>query len=73
MELGEESELDGQGRVSLSTDLRRELKLTDQPVKIVARSGVVDVLSEAMFASMLGDAKTLDQDALTRLRMAGLK
>lgn len=73
MELGEESELDSQGRIGLSTDLRRELDLVDQPVKIFVRDGVVNIISEARFVEQQADAKALTKEGLSKLRQAGLK
>ena len=73
MRLGEEAEMDGQGRVPLSTDLRKELELTDQPVRIFARDGVITVLGEKVFAKKQTEAETVDKAALSRLRVAGLK
>lgn len=73
MRFGEESEMDNQGRVGLSTDLRKELNLIDQPVKIWARDGVINIISEAVFEKRQSDSDSLDKSALGRLRVAGLK
>lgn len=73
MRFGEEAVMDGQGRIPLSTDLRKELELTDQPVKIYARDGVITVLGERVYAKKQSEADTVDKAALSRLRVAGLK
>ena len=72
-ELGEECEMDAQGRVSLSTDLRKELGLVDKPVKIYSHMGGIDVLNEETFQALRDDSLTLDTTGLDELRRAGLK
>ena len=73
MELGEETEMDNQGRIGLSTDLRKELGLTDTPVKIYARDGAVNIIGEAEFAAKQSDARMLNKESLEELRKGGLK
>jgi MraZ protein len=55
-ELGAESEMDGQGRVLLSPELRRELGMENQTVRVVARDGVIHVMTEATFDALKGKA-----------------
>ena len=73
MRFGEQAEMDNQGRVPLSTELRKVLNLIDQPVKIWARDGVINIISESVFTKRESESDTLDKTALNRLRVAGLK
>ncbi|MBK9166968.1 MAG: hypothetical protein IPM24_05820 [Bryobacterales bacterium] len=51
--LGSDTEMDGQGRVLLSPELRRELGIENQPVKVCAVSPYrIEVYSEAEFERM---------------------
>src|SRR5262249_17163697 len=49
LELGSEAEMDAQGRVLFSPELRRELAMEDQPVRVYVYAGMVEVLSGAVF------------------------
>src|SRR5215831_18263021 len=45
LDLGAEAEMDNQGRVLFSPELRRELGMEDQPVKVYAYAGRIEVLN----------------------------
>jgi DNA-binding transcriptional regulator/RsmH inhibitor MraZ len=72
-ELGSEAEPDSQGRILFSQELRKELGLEDQPLKLWARNGHVEVLSEAMFKQKQEQSKQSPEQDLAKLRSAGLK
>jgi MraZ protein len=48
-DLGSECEMDSQGRILFSPELRRELEIENAPVKVVAKNGRFDVMSEAVY------------------------
>ena len=48
-DLGAESEMDGQGRILFSPELRRELGIENQPVRLYAYRGRIEILSEAIY------------------------
>lgn len=72
-ELGSEAEPDAQGRILFSQELRRELGLEDQPLKLWARNGHVEILSEEMFKHKQEQSKQAPEQDLAKLRAAGLK
>jgi MraZ protein len=69
-ELGAESEMDAQGRVLLSPELRRALGMEDQSVKILARDGVISVMTEGNFEALRGKAAANPADNVKVLRRA---
>ena len=72
-ELGSEAEPDAQGRILFSQELRKALGLEDQPLKLWARNGHVEVLSEATFTQKQEQSKQSPEQDLAKLRAAGLK
>ncbi|HXB70738.1 MAG TPA: hypothetical protein VNY05_21070 [Candidatus Acidoferrales bacterium] len=72
-ELGAEAEPDAQGRILFSQELRKALGLEDQPLKLWARNGHVEVLSEETFKQKQEQSKQSPEQDLAKLRAAGLK
>jgi MraZ protein len=56
---GSEAEMDSQGRILFSPELRRKLEIENQPVKIHKVQGWAEVLSEKIFEEMDTDAAQL--------------
>src|ERR1700683_1495009 len=48
-DLGAESEMDAQGRILFSPELRRELGIENQPVRLFAYRGRIEILTEAIY------------------------
>jgi MraZ protein len=71
-DLGADSEMDGQGRVLLSPELRRELGIENQSVRIVAEGGRIDVLPEPVFEERKRQAAAHAEEDLEALEMSGL-
>ncbi len=71
-ELGSEAEMDSQGRILLSPELRRELGIEDQPVRIFAHKGKVEILSEKVYQERKREGVELSSDDLEALQRAGL-
>jgi MraZ protein len=72
-DLGSEAEMDGQGRVQFSPELRRELRIENQPVKVLVVNGAIQVMSEEIYKSLREKAEqSATADRLT-LKRAGFK
>jgi MraZ protein len=71
-ELGSEAEMDSQGRILLSPELRREVGVEDQAVRIYAHKGKIEILSEKVYQERKQEAAQLTDDDLSALQTAGL-
>src|SRR5262245_59477996 len=48
-DLGSEAEMDSQGRITFSSELRRELGIENQPVRLYSYKGRIEVFSEKLY------------------------
>ena len=64
--------MDSQGRILLSPELRREVGIEDQPVRIYAHKGKIEILSEKVYQERKQQAAELTDDDLAALQTAGL-
>jgi MraZ protein len=71
-DLGAESEMDAQGRILFSPELRRELGIENQPVRLFAYRGRIEVLTEAIYEERKREASEMSPDELSTLEAAGL-
>ena len=71
-DLGAETEMDSQGRVLFSPELRRALGIENAPVRLFAYKGRIEVLSEAVYEERKQQASTVTQEELDALEAAGL-
>lgn len=71
-DLGAETEMDNQGRILLSPELRRELGIENQPVHLLAYKGHVEVLSEQAYEARKLASSKIDQEEIDKLEAAGL-
>jgi MraZ protein len=71
-ELGSEAEMDSQGRILLSPELRREVGIEDQAVRIYSHKGKIEILSEKVYQERKQEAAKLTDDDLAALQTAGL-
>ena len=71
-DLGAESEMDAQGRVLFSPELRRELGIENQPVRLFAYRGRIEVLSEKIYEERRREAGQTAADDVAKLEGAGL-
>lgn len=67
-ELGSEAEMDGQGRILFSPELRRELGIENHPVRLWAHGGHVSVLSEKTFEEQRQETKKAPREDLAKVR-----
>jgi len=72
-DLGSDSEMDAQGRVLFSPELRRELRLENQPVKLCAHRGRIEIYSDGVYQAKKLQAAESTAEAVEVLERAGLK
>jgi MraZ protein len=72
-DLGAEAEMDGQGRVLFSPELRRALEIENQPVRLMSYRGRIEVMSEKMYEEQKREAEKVSADDIASLEAAGLK
>jgi MraZ protein len=70
--LGAACEMDAQGRVLLSPELRRALAIENQGVWIVANQGRIDVMSDALYRERTEESSATAPEDVEVLEMAGL-
>jgi MraZ protein len=71
-DLGAETEMDAQGRVLFSPELRRDLAIENQPVRLFAYRGRIEVLSEKIYEERKREAAQTPADDVAKLEAAGL-
>jgi MraZ protein len=71
-DLGAEAEMDSQGRVLFSPELRRELGIENQAVRLMAYRGRIEVLSEKIYEERKREAALVSSDDVALLEAAGL-
>ena len=75
-DLGVEAEMDSQGRITFPPEMRRELALEDQTLRLYAYKGHIVVLSEKIYEEQKRDSIesiAAEPDVLEKLEAAGLK
>ena len=65
--------MDGQGRITFPPELRRELELEDQTVRLFAYKGRIEVLSEKIYEERKREALAAGPEDVETLEAAGLK
>ncbi len=73
MVYGADSRMDDQGRVLVNNELRREMGIENQPVKVMCFDGVIQLWSETTDAEDLADAKKVTADDILAEEMKGLR
>jgi len=71
-DLGIEAEMDGQGRITFPPELRRELGMEDQTVRLYAYRGRIEVLSEKIYEERKREAIGTGPEDVESLEAAGL-
>lgn len=72
-DLGAEAEMDSQGRVTVNSELRRELDLQGQELHLFAYKNHVQILTEAIYQQRKLRARPNGRENLEKLERAGLK
>ena len=72
-DLGADSEMDNQGRVLLPPEMRRELGIENQSVRLFHYKGRIEILSEARYAERKQAASEAAAADLEALEDAGLQ
>ncbi len=70
--LGSDTEMDSQGRVLLSPELRRKLGLENQPVQLLCYRGRIDVYSQTLFDQQMAMVEATQAEDLQALEKSGL-
>jgi MraZ protein len=70
---GSELELDSQGRMILPAELRNELKLESQQVRLWAYKGHVQILSQKIYQERLEEAKKVTAEDVSGLEDEGME
>ena len=72
-DLGAEEDMDAQGRITFPPELRRELELENQTLRLFAApSGRIDVMSERMYEEQKRESKTVTGDEMDEAASYGL-
>ena len=71
-DLGAESEMDGQGRILFPPELRRELGIENQNVRLYSYRGRIEVLSEPIYEERKSEAARMSAEDVAKLEAAGL-
>jgi MraZ protein len=72
-DLGAEAEMDAQGRVTVNSELRRELDLQGQELHLFAYKSHVQILTEAIYQESRMRARPKGKENFDKLERAGLK
>lgn len=72
-ELGSEAEMDAQGRILFSAELRQALGIEQQQVRLYHHRGRIDVLSDAEFKARQQQAASSPEEDLRKMEGAGLR
>lgn len=70
-DLGAEAEMDSQGRITLPSELRRELGMEDQTVRLYAYKGRIEILTEKIYEERKREAIEASADDVETLETAG--
>lgn len=71
-DLGGETEMDSQGRVVFPPQLRRELEIEEQPVRIWANKGRIEVMSAKLYDHRRNEALQATAEDFEKAEKAGL-
>lgn len=72
-DLGSEAEMDGQGRVQFSPELRRDLNIENKTVKVHVVNGAIQVMSDEMYQNLRKQSEQSSKQDLVVLKRAGFK
>jgi len=71
-DLGGEAEMDSQGRITFPSEMRRELGMEDQTVRLYAYKGRIEILTERIYEERKREALATDSSDVETLESAGL-
>ena len=70
-DLGAEAEMDAQGRITLPSELRRELGMEDSTVRLYAYKGRIEILTEEIYEARKRESLETSADDVETLEAAG--
>jgi DNA-binding transcriptional regulator/RsmH inhibitor MraZ len=71
-DLGAVSDIDSQGRILFSTDLRRALEIENQPVRLWPNGNKIEVLSDKLYQERKGEGSANPAEDIDTLEQAGM-
>src|SRR3954453_6678043 len=71
-DLGEELELDGQGRLVIPAPVRKALGVEDQTVRLKVFRGYIEIISERIYEERLSASNISPKDDVVKLNRAGM-
>ena len=71
-DLGAVSDIDSQGRILFSTDLRRALEIENQPVRLWPNGNKIEVLSDKLYQERKGEGSANPAEDMDALEQAGM-
>jgi MraZ protein len=71
-DLGALAEIDSQGRILFSTDLRRALEIENQPVRLWPNGNKIEVLSDKLYQERKGEGSANPAEDMDALEQAGM-
>jgi MraZ protein len=72
-DLGAETEMDNQGRITLPVELRQELGLENQTLRLQGNRQHIDVLSERIYEELKRGGRAVTPTHIKQLQVEGLK
>lgn len=72
-DLGADVEMDGQGRITVHPDLRRELKMEGAELHLMSYKGHVDILTDELYQEQKRSATANTAADLNVVKKAGLR
>ncbi len=72
-DMGSEADMDGQGRVTINSELRNELKLVGTELHLIPYKGHIQVIPDAMYQERRQAARSRAAQAITKMEKAGAK
>lgn len=72
-DLGADSEMDGQGRVLVNPELRRELDMDGQALRVFSERGHIQILTEAVYQARKQAAIKAALESVEKMEMEGLQ
>jgi DNA-binding transcriptional regulator/RsmH inhibitor MraZ len=72
-DLGSETEMDSQGRITVNPELRQELDMQGQELHLMAYKGRVEILTEAVYQERKLRARPKAAENVRKLEQAGMR
>src|SRR5262249_43937959 len=71
-DLGEEMEMDSQGRLVIPASLRKELGIEDQTIRLKVFRGYIEIISERIYEERRTASSASPKEDVNKLKLAGM-